>query len=156
MVSGGAGDDSKSETHETDAPKVNGIQAEQTESPAKTESPDAPVNPAPAPQKPKSWASLLSTPASRLAAAAASSDAQSSASTGGSAAAVADARNGSAGALPRAAGSLGEALRAYRVGTTKTITQIEPRGLTNGGNMCYMNSVGDTRSLEALRDSNSC
>lgn len=44
--------------------------------------------------------------------------------------------------IPRT-NSLSDALRAYRVGATKTISHIEPRGLTNGGNMCYMNSVSD-------------
>lgn len=43
----------------------------------------------------------------------------------------------------RPADSLAEALRAYRVGASNAITHIEPRGLMNGGNMCYMNSVSN-------------
>lgn len=39
------------------------------------------------------------------------------------------------------ASSLAEALRAYRVGISEKIAFLEPRGLVNTGNMCYMNSV---------------
>lgn len=39
------------------------------------------------------------------------------------------------------ANSLAEALRAYRVGSSEKISFLEPRGLVNTGNMCYMNSV---------------
>ncbi|OTA76076.1 hypothetical protein M434DRAFT_88187 [Hypoxylon sp. CO27-5] len=37
--------------------------------------------------------------------------------------------------------SLAEALRGYRVSTGEKIAFLEPRGLINPGNMCYMNSV---------------
>ncbi|KAI1738913.1 hypothetical protein F4680DRAFT_152582 [Xylaria scruposa] len=37
--------------------------------------------------------------------------------------------------------SLAEALRDYQVSNTHNISFIEPRGLVNTGNMCYMNSV---------------
>ncbi|KAJ9156543.1 Cysteine proteinase [Pleurostoma richardsiae] len=39
------------------------------------------------------------------------------------------------------ASSLAEALRLYRVGSGEKIAFLEPRGLINTGNMCYMNSV---------------
>lgn len=39
------------------------------------------------------------------------------------------------------ASSLAEALRSYQVGGVEKIPFIEPRGLINTGNMCYMNSV---------------
>ncbi|SPN97714.1 related to ubiquitin carboxyl-terminal hydrolase 10 [Cephalotrichum gorgonifer] len=133
---GEGGEELKPDTAESNKTKVNGTpQTDHAEA-----SPVAPAPAAQAPQKPKSWASLLSTPASRRAAATASSGASSTASAG-PAAASADAQNGSTDLFPKAADSLAEALRAYRVGATNTITHIEPRGLINGGNMCYMNSV---------------
>lgn len=130
------GEEAKSEATHGDEAKVNGVQPEQ---PEPESSPAA--APAAAPQKPKSWASLLSTPASRLAAGAPGSAESSANSAAGTHAAPADLQNGAGGMFPRTANSLSEALRAYRVGATKTISHIEPRGLTNGGNMCYMNSV---------------
>lgn len=39
------------------------------------------------------------------------------------------------------ANSLAEAIRAYRVGGEDKLSFLEPRGLINTGNMCYMNSV---------------
>lgn len=39
------------------------------------------------------------------------------------------------------ASSLAEALRAYQVSNVHKIAFLEPRGLINTGNMCYMNSV---------------
>ncbi|RDA86177.1 hypothetical protein CP532_3011 [Ophiocordyceps camponoti-leonardi (nom. inval.)] len=36
---------------------------------------------------------------------------------------------------------LAEAIRAYRVGGIDSVSFLEPRGLINTGNMCYMNSV---------------
>lgn len=38
--------------------------------------------------------------------------------------------------------SLSEAIRGYSVGRSDKVAFIEPRGLINTGNMCYMNSVG--------------
>jgi ubiquitin carboxyl-terminal hydrolase 10 len=45
--------------------------------------------------------------------------------------------------------SLAEALRSYRVGGGEKLSFIEPRGLINTGNMCYMNSVGTLAALFA-------
>lgn len=39
------------------------------------------------------------------------------------------------------ANSLAEAIQAYQVGSSGDISFLEPRGLINTGNMCYMNSV---------------
>ncbi|XP_044717095.1 ubiquitin carboxyl-terminal hydrolase domain-containing protein [Hirsutella rhossiliensis] len=39
------------------------------------------------------------------------------------------------------ANSLAEAIREYQVGSVDKISFLEPRGLINTGNMCYMNSV---------------
>jgi hypothetical protein len=36
---------------------------------------------------------------------------------------------------------LAGAIRSYQVGTSRSLSYIEPRGLTNRGNICYMNSV---------------
>jgi len=38
-------------------------------------------------------------------------------------------------------GSLGDVLRSYTVESDNKIPFLEPRGLVNTGNMCYMNSV---------------
>ena len=46
-----------------------------------------------------------------------------------------------AASFKRNTSSLAEALRAYRVGGGEKISFLEPRGLINPGNMCYMNSV---------------
>lgn len=43
--------------------------------------------------------------------------------------------------LPKSA-SLADALKQYNVQNTTDINYLEPRGLVNTGNMCYMNSVG--------------
>lgn len=60
---------------------------------------------------------------------------------GGAADAVSGAPAG-AGFAKANASSLAEALRAYRVGGSQKLAFLEPRGLINTGNMCYMNSVG--------------
>lgn len=47
--------------------------------------------------------------------------------------------------------TLGDVIRAYTVDSTSKISFIEPRGLVNTGNMCYMNSVSARRGVNALR-----
>jgi len=147
------GDEKQAEKPKIEEVKVNGSSVPQTESAADTTAQaisglegnvpiPAPAS-APVPQKPKSWASLLSTPTSAARAPSATASGVSSASSAvGATASASTLRNGSISGLPRAnSESLAEALRSYRVGATSTISQIEPRGLINGGNMCYMNSV---------------
>ncbi|PKS07688.1 hypothetical protein jhhlp_006296 [Lomentospora prolificans] len=127
---------------QSQAPKVGVDVANGHPEEAKEESARSVPAPAPAAQKPKSWASLLSNPISAGRAAGAAASTASSAVAVGATASAAALHNGGLGGLSRAGSEpLAEALRAYRVGATSTITQIEPRGLTNGGNMCYMNSV---------------
>lgn len=49
------------------------------------------------------------------------------------------------------AGSLADALTSYSVkdcGETTKVAFLEPRGLVNTGNMCYMNSVSLCLSIE--------
>lgn len=81
---------------------------------------------APAPKAaPKSWADLVR---SKNAAAAAASAAVNGAGLAN-------------GAAPSRASTLAEALKQFNVGSDEKIAFLEPRGLVNTGNMCYMNSV---------------
>ncbi|KAI9701749.1 MAG: hypothetical protein M1820_006377 [Bogoriella megaspora] len=75
---------------------------------------------------PKSWADLVRTKTSTAATSVAPS-------TNG---AVTNGVN-----APRTTTSLGEALRGFSVGAERKISFLEPRGLVNTGNMCYMNSI---------------
>ncbi|OAA59103.1 ubiquitin hydrolase [Niveomyces insectorum RCEF 264] len=89
---------------------------------------------APAPLPPKLWTGLFSK----------ATAAATSASPNGTAVTNGHATNGTKGpgAFSKSnANSLAEALLAYRVGNVDKIAFIEPRGLINTGNMCYMNSV---------------
>jgi ubiquitin carboxyl-terminal hydrolase 10 len=98
--------------------------------------------PAPAPAKsaPKLWAGLF---AGSSAAAKAPSTGASSPSTTHAAATngPAESTDNTTGFISSNVKSLAEALRAYRVGNGEKVVFIEPRGLRNTGNMCYMNSV---------------
>jgi ubiquitin carboxyl-terminal hydrolase 10 len=99
--------------------------------------------PAPAPVKPKptSWASLLSsgTPATSNTA---RTVAAPSTTNGTGAVDGATAAGGPAGAFTKSnTSSLAEALRAFQVTGGSKLAFLEPRGLINTGNMCYMNSV---------------
>ncbi|KAL9082540.1 MAG: hypothetical protein Q9159_006341 [Coniocarpon cinnabarinum] len=86
---------------------------------------DAPSSPVKV--APKSWAELLRSKN-------ANSAVQSNAVPDG---------NGNEGLYPRApsSGSLSDALRSYDVQRGEKISFLEPRGLLNTGNMCYMNSI---------------
>jgi ubiquitin carboxyl-terminal hydrolase 10 len=106
-----------------------------------------PTTPAPK-AAPKSWADLMRSKNSAAAAAA-------------SAAAV----NGASptnGATPSRASTLAGALKQFNVDDNDKIAFLEPRGLVNTGNMCYMNSVCPVissvlRSLLTCSDSpNTC
>ncbi|KAJ4302377.1 hypothetical protein N0V88_002521 [Collariella sp. IMI 366227] len=107
--------------------------------PAETKAPEA-AQPTPAPARPKLWAGLFSKPA---AAAPTTSSAVTAAEpqTNGNAADT-SASVPSAGSFAKAnASSLAEALHAYRATAPDKLAFLEPRGLVNTGNMCYMNSV---------------
>ncbi|KKA29647.1 hypothetical protein TD95_000694 [Thielaviopsis punctulata] len=95
--------------------------------------------PAPVPAKPSSWASLLknpSKPADNASAAAASASGVSAATAGTAT------PNGTSGGLTKdKISTLADALRSYRVNSIEKVSFLEPRGLINGGNMCYMNSI---------------
>lgn len=73
---------------------------------------------------PKSWADLVR---SKNASVAAANAIESSSLTNG--------------AVPSRAGSLRDVLSEFNVDSEGKIAFIEPRGLVNMGNMCYMNSV---------------
>lgn len=88
----------------------------------------------PAPTAPKLWTGLFA-----KAAAAGGSSAANGAVTNGHANGT---NGGGDAAFPKAsANSLAEAVASYRVGSSDQVAFIEPRGLINTGNMCYMNSV---------------
>lgn len=58
------------------------------------------------------------------------------------------------GASNAKGGSLGEVLDQFAVGSEDKIAFLEPRGLVNTGNMCYMNSVRPIRLLHTLSEAN--
>ncbi|CAK7270493.1 hypothetical protein SEPCBS119000_004119 [Sporothrix epigloea] len=110
---------SNAEDHVTAAPESNN---------APPAEPTAVATP-PAPSGPKLWADLFLKSASGV---------------NGGVVANGHAANGTngAGAFMKAnANSLTEAVALYRVGSSDKVAFIEPRGLINTGNMCYMNSV---------------
>jgi ubiquitin carboxyl-terminal hydrolase 10 len=84
---------------------------------------DVPKSP-PKPAAPKSWADLVRSKEAKIA---------SAAQANGTAV-----QNG-AQSVPKSA-PLAEALRQHTV-TNENLSFLEPRGLVNPGNMCYMNSV---------------
>ena len=87
---------------------------------------EGPTSPPPAKAAPKSWADLVRTKAAAATPATPQTANGSDAPTNFSA---------------NTAGSLAEAIRVFSVESTSKISFLEPRGLVNTGNMCYMNSV---------------
>lgn len=105
---------------------------------AGTQQPVPAPAPAPVKQKPTSWAALLQARNTAVS----SPQGAAQADSNGTAAGGADASpNGPSNFARPTKSSLGEALQAYRVGKPEKISFLEPRGLINNGNMCYMNSV---------------
>lgn len=101
------------------------------------------ANPPPR-QPPSSWANLF---AKTAAAAAAGRDGASAGDVNATGSAD-NADGGSTSIFPKSSnGSLAEAIRSYSVGRSEKVSFIEPRGLINTGNMCYMNSVSHTELL---------
>ncbi|KAI0849324.1 cysteine proteinase [Daldinia vernicosa] len=122
--------------------------AETTETSPEASRAEAKVEPAPVAVKagPKLWTGLFSR--------AASAASPSTGATGAASAAIGVTTNSipdntasgnggvGVGSFTKSnTSSLAEALRSYRVGGGQKISFLEPRGLINPGNMCYMNSV---------------
>ena len=85
---------------------------------------------------PKTWSGLFAGSAAK------SIGGSAAASVNGSALADGGSEGSAVAGFAKAnASSLAEALRSYRVGSGEKIAFLEPRGLVNTGNMCYMNSV---------------
>ena len=104
--------------------QVNGGQSEEPATPA------GDLISSPIKATPKSWADLVRTKGAPVA----SVKAQ----------ATDDAVNQTNGFVPIKAGSLADALSSYNVkdsSESAKVAFLEPRGLVNTGNMCYMNSV---------------
>lgn len=104
-----------------DAPVVETEGTQTTE-----EAVETPESPAPKPA-PKSWADLVRRTTASSASAAAPNGATLT--------------NGAP--LPKSA-SLADALKQYSVENDRKLAFLEPRGLVNTGNMCYMNSVSSS------------
>lgn len=94
-----------------------------------TEEQTKPTTP-PKPAPPKSWADLVR---SKQAANASSAKVNGTATNG----------------VPKSA-SLTDALRQYDVQNDVDHSFLEPRGLVNTGNMCYMNSVRTTNMVSGF------
>lgn len=102
------------------------------ETAAASEATEPVPQPAPVRAPPKSWAELArrnAPPAS----------ATGTAANGAAPVVAADGRS--------KASSLAEAVRAFKVADATRVSFLEPRGLVNTGNMCYMNSVRSSRVL---------
>ncbi|KAB5525603.1 hypothetical protein GE09DRAFT_475731 [Coniochaeta sp. 2T2.1] len=96
--------------------------------------------PAPAPAKapPSSWAKLFSKPAAPAGAAAPAGQV----GTNGTVAEGSNVTDAGLSNFPRSnSSSVAEVLQTYRVNGVSDLAFLEPRGLINTGNMCYMNSV---------------
>ena len=94
---------------------------------------------APIPAKPKLWSGLFGKPATPSSSSvnATTQDHVNGAATDGTGSA-----SGAAGSFSKThTSAVAEALDTYRVGNASKVAFLEPRGLVNTGNMCYMNSV---------------
>jgi ubiquitin carboxyl-terminal hydrolase 10 len=97
-------------------------------------------SPAPAPVKaaPTSWANLFA----RTAGAVGSSVTTGKAGPNGAATEGSNASDAALSNFAKSnASSVAEVLQAYRVNSVSNLAFLEPKGLINTGNMCYMNSV---------------
>ncbi|KAM0382252.1 hypothetical protein ACHAPZ_005868 [Fusarium culmorum] len=120
------------------------VTAEDSEKPAESESNAA--EPAPAVKAPpSSWAKLFSKPASAAAGKTEGSNGAAPVDTvanGHATESPAGTPNGAAPSFSKVnANSVAEAIHTFHVGLADQVSFLEPRGLINTGNMCYMNSV---------------
>lgn len=99
---------------------------------------DSPAtSPPPVKAAPTSWANLFSKPVGKAISGSQGTEIEG---VNGDSADVAVGGTGSAFSKANAS-SLAEAIRSYRVDSADKVSLLEPRGLINTGNMCYMNSV---------------
>ncbi|KAM0279225.1 hypothetical protein ACHAQH_004682 [Verticillium albo-atrum] len=121
------------ETPSTDVIYSDKAQETSEEAPKSATAPRAP---------PSSWSALF---ARNAAAAAAKGQTAHDGSAGNGANGVsstdAEHSSNSANTSSNGANTIAAALRAYRVRNPEKVKYVEPRGLVNIGNMCYMNSV---------------
>jgi len=105
------------------------------EAPSKSAQPSGPV-------KHGSWAKLFDKPATSAGNATATAAATHAHTDGNAVAGAANAVSSAPGGFAQSSAStIAEALQAYRAGVVEKLAFLEPRGLVNTGNMCYMNSV---------------
>ncbi|KAK9782827.1 putative USP domain-containing protein [Seiridium cardinale] len=107
---------------------------------AETSETKAEAAPAPVKTAPKSWASLLAGNAASAPSAAARNTAAANGAGTANGAAVGDTA-AVAGFAKSNVSSQAEALHDFAVNNGSKVAFLEPRGLINTGNMCYMNSV---------------
>ena len=103
---------------------------------------------------PSSWANLFARPAAAVSGKAIDPNGTVTGGNvnGSGAEAVNGAANGTATNFAKASsGSVAEAVQAYRFGGIEEVPFLEPRGLINTGNMCYMNSVSESVLLSVVR-----
>ncbi|KAI3322437.1 cysteine proteinase [Xylariaceae sp. AK1471] len=138
---------SSSEDTQVATPSSSVQTDEVAQAPAETTRTEPEIEPTPAqPTKaaPKLWSGLFQR---AMSAATPSTGPNSGSTTTASGAPASDATNvangisGPGSFAKSNANSLAEALRAYQVSNGHKIAFLEPRGLINTGNMCYMNSV---------------
>ncbi|KAF5024787.1 hypothetical protein F66182_3131 [Fusarium sp. NRRL 66182] len=127
----------------TEAAPQEATTTESIEKPAETEPVVADSAP-PVKLPPSSWANLFTKPASVAATKpdAVNGTVPASTAVNGHGADVVGPTNGSAPSFSKVnASSVAEAIQSFHVGLADQISFLEPRGLINTGNMCYMNSV---------------
>ncbi|KAG6001952.1 hypothetical protein E4U21_003633 [Claviceps maximensis] len=98
------------------------------------------ASPAPPKTAPSSWAKLFSPPASQNTSRFNGTDGVSTGKGGESQNAASMMQSGS-NFSPAQKSSLAEVIRSFHVNNNNRASLIEPRGLINTGNMCYMNSI---------------
>lgn len=137
QVNGQIADEGVSDATQTTTSNDNVPSTAENEAP----SPCAPAPPVRA--APVSWANLFAkTSASAASKNGGANGSAAGAGVNGNASLDGSGINGSTSTFSKTnASSLAEAVQAYQVGEAEKTSFLEPRGLINTGNMCYMNSV---------------